>query len=162
MRKRKTGESISRKTRDYFDQGFNWAESISLSFKEYLGYPGDSIPGLATGFGGGIGRKGILCGALPGAVMVIGMISGRKDPKDKESREKTYEQCRQFTDRFEKEFGSSCCHTLIGCHLDNEEERQQWLAAGGMEKCASIVEKTAQMLFDFIRKIKWEEGIENG
>jgi len=125
-----------------------------LSFKEYLGIEDPFIPQLATGFGGGVGRKGSLCGAFTGAVMAIGMKIGRTDPKDKEAVAKVYGKCQQFWDRFEKELGSTNCYNLIGYHLDHEEERQKWLASGGMEKCASIVQKTAQMLCEFISEIK--------
>jgi len=85
--------------------------------------------------------------------MVIGMKLGRKDPKDQGTKERVYGACYRFWDQFEKEFGSCYCYHIIGCHLDNEEERQQWLAAGGMEKCAAIVEKTARMLCAFINEI---------
>jgi len=86
--------------------------------------------------------------------MVIGMKFGRKEPKDQDCKEKVYRACYLFWDRFEKEFGSCYCYDIIGCHLDNEEERQNWLASGGMEKCAEIVKKTAQMLWEFIKEIK--------
>ncbi len=86
--------------------------------------------------------------------MAIGMRTGRTDPKDKEAAAKVYEKCQEFWSQFEKEFGSNVCYDLIGARLDNEEERQKWLASGGMEKCARIVEKTAQMLCDFLNKIK--------
>jgi C_GCAxxG_C_C family probable redox protein len=125
-----------------------------LSFKEYLGIEDPFIPQLATGFGGGVGRKGSLCGAFTGAVMAIGMKMGRTDPKDKEAVAKVYGKCQQFWDRFEKELGSTNCYHLIGYHLDREEERQKWVASGGMEKCASIVQKTAQMLCEFISEMK--------
>jgi C_GCAxxG_C_C family probable redox protein len=124
-----------------------------LSFKEYFGNQDTLLPRLATGFGGGIARKGSLCGALTGSVMVLGMKFGRTDPKDQDRKEKVYEKCHEFWDRFEKELGSGYCSTLIGCHLDNEKERQKWLASGGMEKCSAIVEKTANMLFNFINQI---------
>jgi C_GCAxxG_C_C family probable redox protein len=124
-----------------------------LSFKEYFGIQDSIVPGLATGFGGGIGGKGSLCGNLTGSVMVIGMKFGRKDPKDQESKEKVYQACYRFWNRFEKEFGSCICYDLINCHLDNEEERQKWLASGGMETCGKIVQKTAKMLCDFIKKV---------
>jgi C_GCAxxG_C_C family probable redox protein len=124
-----------------------------LSFEEYLGYRDSILPKLATGFGGGIGRKGSLCGAFTGSIMAIGMKMGRTDPKDKQAVSKVYTKCQEFWNQFEKEFGSTVCYDLIECHLDNEEERQKWLAAGGMEKCAAIVEKTAQMLCDFVKKI---------
>jgi C_GCAxxG_C_C family probable redox protein len=109
---------------------------------------------MATGFGGGISRKGSLCGNFTGAVLVIGMKFGRNDPKDVSSRDKTYKACYKFWQRFEKEFGSCTCYDLIQCHLDNEEERQKWLKAGGMEKCTGFVEKTAQILFDFLNEVK--------
>jgi C_GCAxxG_C_C family probable redox protein len=124
-----------------------------LSFKDYFGIQDPLIPRLATGFGGGIGRKGSLCGAFTGSIMAIGMKMGRTDPKDKEAVSKIYGKCQQFWDRFEKEFGSNFCYNLTGCHLDNEEERQKWLASDGLKKCTAIVEKTAQMLCEFIGKI---------
>jgi C_GCAxxG_C_C family probable redox protein len=125
-----------------------------LSFKEDLGYEDPLIPQLATGLGAGIGRKGSLCGNVTGSMMVIGMRMGRKDPQDLPSRDKTYKACYEFWHRFEKEFGSCICYDLIQCHLDNAEERKKWLEAGGMEKCTGFVEKTAQMLFDFLKEDK--------
>ena len=82
------------------------------------------------------------------------MKYGRKDPKDQDSKEKVYKECYRFWERFEKEFGSCYCYDLIGCHLDNEEERQRWVAAGGMQKCSGLVEKTSRILFDFLNEIK--------
>jgi C_GCAxxG_C_C family probable redox protein len=125
-----------------------------LSFKEYFGYKDSVLPGLATGFGGGIGLKGSFCGAFIGSVMAIGMKAGRINPRDRETALKVYEKCREFWDRFEKEFGNVNCYSLIGYHLDNLEENKQWLATGGRDKCAGIVEKTAQMLCDFLAEKK--------
>ncbi len=84
--------------------------------------------------------------------MAIGMTMGRVDPKDTDTISRLYERCRQFWNQFEREFGSNICYHLIGVHLDNEEERQKWLATGGLEKCRHIVERTAQMLCDFIKE----------
>jgi len=86
--------------------------------------------------------------------MAIGMKTGRTDPKDREAVARVYGKCRVFWSQFEEEFGSNVCYNLTGAHLDNEEERQKWLASGGMERCAKIVEKTAQMLCDFLSEIK--------
>jgi len=124
-----------------------------LSLKDYLGIENDLVSRMATGFGGGIGRKGSLCGAFTGSIMAIGMKMGRTDPKDKRAVSKVYTKCQEFWNQFEKEFGSNLCFDLTGAHLDREEERQKWLDSGGMEKCAAIVEKTAQMLCDFVKGI---------
>ena len=123
-----------------------------MSCKEYLGIQDPLLPRLATGFGGGVGRKGSLCGAFTGSIMGIGMKMGRTDSKDKEAVAKVYSKCQEFWDQFEKEFGSNLCYSIIGYHIDNEEERKKWLASGGMEKCSKIVEKTAQMLCEFIKE----------
>jgi C_GCAxxG_C_C family probable redox protein len=125
-----------------------------LSFKEYFGIQDSLLPRLATGFGGGIGHKGSVCGALTGAVMAIGMKMGRTDPKDRKTLRNVYEKCHQFWDQFEKEFGSNLCYNIIGIHLDNEEELKKWLAAGGREKCADLVGKTAWTLCEFLNEIK--------
>lgn len=121
-----------------------------MSFKEYIDYQDSLLPGLATGFGPEIARKELICGALTGAVMVIGMKFGRTDPKDSVSEVKVYEKCRQFWDRFEKEFGNVNCYALTDVHFDNPEERQQWLVADGMKRCADILKKTTQMLCELI------------
>jgi C_GCAxxG_C_C family probable redox protein len=117
-----------------------------LSFKDYLKIEDSVLPQLATGLGGGISHKGSVCGALTGAVMAIGMNIGRTNPKDRKTLQKVYDKCQRIWEEFEKEFGKTNCLDLTGAHLDNEEERQKWLAAGGREKCANLVEKTAQML----------------
>ena len=155
MGKKDDAKLISEKAKGYFNQGFNWTESISLSFKDYLKIKDSALPQLASGFGGGIGHKGSICGALTGAVMAIGMKMGRTDPKDRKTLQKVYDKCQGFWSQFEKEFGNINCYNIIGIHLDNEEERQRWLAAGGREKCGDLVEKTAHMLCDLLYEDKW-------
>ncbi len=86
--------------------------------------------------------------------MAIGMKMGRRDPNDKEHLANVYSVCREFWSLFEKEFGSNLCYDLTGVHLDDEEERQEWLASGGLEKCSKVVEKVAQMLWELIDKIE--------
>ena len=86
--------------------------------------------------------------------MAIGMKMGRTDPKDRKTLRNVYEKCHQFWDQFEKEFGSNLCYNIIGIHLGNEEELKKWLAAGGREKCADLVEKTAWTLCEFLNEIK--------
>jgi C_GCAxxG_C_C family probable redox protein len=139
-----------------------------LSFKAYLGIKDSILPKLATGFGGGIGRKGSLCGAFTGSIMSIGMRMGRTDSNDKDGAVKVYSKCQEFwseaprpqggacgarSGQFEKEFGSNLCYNIIEVHLDNEEERQKWLASQGLEKCSKSVEKTAQMLCEYMKKM---------
>jgi C_GCAxxG_C_C family probable redox protein len=123
-----------------------------LSLKEHLGIEGSFLPSLATGFGGGVGRKGSLCGAFTGSIMAIGMKMGRTDPNDKETLQKVYEKCQQFWDKFEEEFGSRECYPLTKHRLEDPEEYKKWVSSGGRERCTQIVAKAAQMLFKLIER----------
>ena len=123
-----------------------------MSFKESYGYQESLLPKLATGFGGGIGRKGLICGAVVGSVMVIGLRLGRTVSTDKESASKVYEKSRRLLEHFEKEFGSTICYTLTGCNFDDRAESEKWRAAGGVKRCSDLVEKTAEMLYDILEK----------
>ena len=124
-----------------------------MSLKDYLGYEDSLLPKLATGFGGGIGRRGSICGALSGSVMALGMKFGRTDPNDKETVTRLYEKCRQFWDRFEKEFGNVHCLHITGFLLEKPEELKKHLEAGGKAKCGELLEKTAWMVCNFIEGI---------
>jgi C_GCAxxG_C_C family probable redox protein len=104
------------------------------------------LPNMATGFGAGVGRKGSLCGALTGSVMVIGMIRGRADANDQDRKEDAYSKCAQFWEAFEKEFGSNECYGLSQCRFDDPADRERWLRSGGMAKCARIVERAVELL----------------
>lgn len=113
---------------------------------------GDFFPKAATGFGAGIGRKGSLCGALTASTMIIGLLRGRTDPQDQERKEETYSMCAQLWEAFEKEFGSCYCFNLTKCRFEDSGERQRWLDSGGMERCAHIVGRAAELLFEALEK----------
>lgn len=107
---------------------------------------------MATGFGAGVGRKGSLCGALTGSVMVIGMRRGRSDVNDQDRKEDAYSKCRQFWEAFEKEFGSNECYGLTRCRFDDPADRERWFESGGMAMCAQIVEKAAKLLSEVLHE----------
>ena len=46
--------------------------------------------------GGGIGRKGSLCGALTGGILALGLAMGRMDPKDTAARDRIYARAREL------------------------------------------------------------------
>ena len=76
---------------------------------------------IACGFGGGIARMGKTCGAVSGALMVIGLKYGRASVEDKEAREKTYELVNGFVRKFESRNGSIECRDLLGVDIGTPE-----------------------------------------
>lgn len=61
-----------------FEEGFACSQAVLATFCERFGLDRHIGLKLAEGFSGGIGRQGLTCGAVTGALMVIGLRYGRK------------------------------------------------------------------------------------
>ena len=136
-------DEISERAAKYFEAGFNCAESVFMSLAESIGTKSDLIPKIATPFGGGIGRRGSVCGALTGGAMAIGLKVGRSELKDTKSREESYEKALELFKRFEKEFGSALCYDLIKLDLTTSEGRKK-INKVRLEKCIHFVRAVAR------------------
>jgi len=136
-------KKVSERAAKHFEAGFNCAESVLMSFTESMGVRSDSIPKIATPFGGGIGRRGSVCGALTGGVMAIGLKVGRSEVKDTKRREESYEKALELFKRFEKEFGSPLCYDLIKLDLTTPEGREK-IKTVRLEKCINFVRAAAK------------------
>ena len=55
--------------------GCNCCQSVVLSYAEEIGLPAQTLAKLASGFGAGMGTREGVCGALNGAVMVLGLLN---------------------------------------------------------------------------------------
>jgi C_GCAxxG_C_C family probable redox protein len=119
-----------------------------LSFKEYLEIDSPLIPRIATGFGGGFGLKGSLCGVLVGSIMAIGLKFGRSDIKDREALLTTNTKVKGFLDRFETEFGAKDCAHLAGYRIEDKEEWKKWIDSGGVKRCNAMLNRTVQIMVD--------------
>jgi len=135
------------KAADYFSRDYNCAQSVLLAMQEYYGIRRNRlIPRIATAFGGGIGRRGSLCGALTGATMAIGLKHGT-DKTVLIEKDKAYEIALKFYDQFAKECGSPFCRELIGYDLTNPEELEKMRKSKVRdEKCCGFVKKAVEIL----------------
>lgn len=125
---------------DSFRNGFNCAEAMFAAFREKA--DPDLDPGLVrvfTGFGGGLGHAGCMCGALTGSVAVIGLLAGRIGPDG--DREKCYQLAREFHDRFEQKFEATCCRVLNPHPFDTKDH---------LRHCLKITGNTAKLLTEFL------------
>ncbi len=130
---------------DYHNKGFNCAESIFMTFRSIAatGLSEDMVR-LATPFGGGLGRSGCVCGALSGAVMILGAARGRITPDV--PRKESYELSNEYHELFRKKFGATCCRALVKEKFGTPEQGA---------KCFKIITESAEMLMEFIT----EKGI---
>jgi len=84
-----------------------------------LGIESEVIPRIATPFGGGIGGRGEVCGAVVGSVMAIGLKYGREEPS--QPNQQAYALAQEFCCRFEEETGHLYCRDLTGMDLSTPE-----------------------------------------
>lgn len=142
-------EHFSKKAINYFDQGYNCAQSVLLTMQEYYGIQENKlIPKIATAFGGGIGRLGSLCGALTGAIIAIGLKYGTNEPILKK-KEKTYKLAQKFYEQFSKASGSPFCKELIGYDLTDPEELDKARKSNvHEEKCTHFVKEAVEILIN--------------
>lgn len=89
-----------------FRCGFTCSSAVFSAFSEDLGLdPGDAKK-IACGFGAGISRTGNICGAVSGAIMVIGLKYGKAMQGDDAATDKTRALVREFIREFSQRHGT--------------------------------------------------------
>jgi len=86
------------KVLEYYNQGFNCAESIVKAFNEEQGF---NIPvQIASPFGTGM-AVGTTCGAIIGAIIALGALKGREEATAKnEARRYAKEILKQIEEKY--------------------------------------------------------------
>ncbi|MEM3153789.1 MAG: C-GCAxxG-C-C family protein [Candidatus Bathyarchaeia archaeon] len=136
-----------------FKEGYACSESILMTFAEAQGIKCRQIPKIATGFAGGIGRSGFLCGALTGAVMALGLIYGRNNLDETLAYEKCMAKCQELCKLFESICGSIYCRDLTQCDLTTMDGRQKFKEQQIREKvCTKLVENSMRILLNITKE----------
>lgn len=127
-------------------QKLNCAETVLYTLTRYWGEDGDFAPRIATAFGGGIcGRQG-LCGALTGALMVIGLRLGRRVPGD--DKAPANQAGKAFLQWAEVEFPSLECRTLTSVDFSDPAQNARFREPGGAHEavCERLVARVSRYL----------------
>lgn len=140
-------ESTADNAERYFiDQKYNCAEATLLALCQEWGISSDVVPQVAAGFGGGMGKKGLICGALSGTVMAIGLRFASPDPADTEKRKLVTNYVSKLLDDFKDSFGETGCRELIGCDLSTPEGMMKAkVEKVRTEKCRHFVRRAVEL-----------------
>jgi C_GCAxxG_C_C family probable redox protein len=129
-----------------FEQGFSCSQSVLCAFAEEFNLDIDTSARIASAFGGGMGRTGRTCGAVSGALMVLGLKYGSASPADKAAKEHIYALTRRFLEEFAARQGSTDCLGLLGCDLASPEGLLQAHEQGLFKtRCPQYVRDAAQI-----------------
>ena len=105
---------------------------------------------IAAAFGGGMGKTGDTCGAVTGALMVIGLKYGSADFRNTDAEIETYEIARTFIEKFRSRNKSTICRDLIGFDINspngNKKDKERII----MSKCPNYVRDAAEIIEEIL------------
>lgn len=99
----------------------NCSQAVAVAFGDSVGMDEPMAMDVARGFGGGIGRFGLTCGAVTGALMILGLRVSQIESDEKKAKAKAYEMAGEFRAKFEARHGTMECKSLVGIDLSTEE-----------------------------------------
>ena len=96
-----------------FESGFNCSQSVLSVFAEDFGLTKDCCFRLASPFGSGIARRQETCGAITGALMVIGLKYGKGEHGLEADKANAYKLSQLLIDKFKVRHQSINCLELL-------------------------------------------------
>ena len=135
-----------------FYEKFNCSQAVLGAYADDYGLTVDQAMKVAACFSGGV-RKGEVCGAVSGAIMVIGLKYGDGPdykatayPKAAEFMES---KAAEFMERFKEKNASYICKDILGCDISSEAG-MLYARENGLFKdiCPRMVESAVDILED--------------
>jgi C_GCAxxG_C_C family probable redox protein len=105
---------------EFFKNGCACSQAVLGAYGPRFGMEESLAVRVAAGFAGGM-RMAETCGAVTGAIMVLGLAHCTDSCRTGEERAKAYAAVTEFTRRFGEAHGSLLCRELLGCDISTEE-----------------------------------------
>ncbi len=135
------------KAKSRFENGYACSQSVLSTLAPELGLSEEIALKIASAFGGGMVRHGEVCGALTGALMVMGLKFGSTSADDEEA---VRDASQKLMRRFKEENGSLLCRELLGYHLIVPEELEKARESGVFNRTCPLLVHTATRLTEEI------------
>ena len=96
------------------DLGYYCAQSVALTYADLVDIAPEQLFKITEGFGLGGGNMQGTCGAISGAIALIGLLNSCGDLEHPSTKAQTYALGREILERFKAQNGSVLCHELKG------------------------------------------------
>lgn len=140
---------------DNFMQGYACCQSVVAAFADLYNLDDTMAKRIAAGFGGGVGRMRMMCGAVSGIVILAGLDRGQIDGADRKGKSMCYKVVQELLDEFKVQNGSVVCAELLG--LKGHEKAQSSYVASPRtaeyyktRPCAAKVESAARIFAEYL------------
>ena len=131
-----------------FEQEFNCSQAVFSAYATKLGIQDEIALKLASPFGGGTAHQGHVCGAVTGALLVLGLQKGNATP---ETKEETYRIAEDYIKHFQELHGSILCRELTGHDISKPGEIQKARDKGVFKiTCPGLVKDAAELVSEFL------------
>ena len=136
--------------KDRFLRGQDCSQVVFSNYAARYGLTEEQANKLTASFGGGSGI-GETCGAVVGAMMVIGMEYGHKGPDDTENRQMLMAKRAEFFSKWKERHQTCMCRELLGYDLTDPEQLKIFLEKGLMlDLCPMLVTDAADILDEML------------
>ena len=142
---------------DNFMQGYGCCQSVVAAFADLYGLDDTMAKRIAAGFGGGVGRMRMMCGAVSALVILVGLDCGQTEGSDREGKSACYRVVQQLLERSRQQNGSIICAELLGLN-GYERAHSSYVASERTAEyykkrpCAAKVESAARIFAEYLQK----------
>lgn len=138
-----------------FMQGYGCAQSVVAAFADLYGLDETMAKRIAAGFGGGVGRMRMMCGAVSGIVMLVGLDCGQTEGADREGKSACYKVVQELLAKSKAENGSLICAEILGIQGHDKATCSYVPSPRTAEyyrtrPCAAKVESAARIFADYL------------
>ena len=141
----------------FFMAGYGCCQSVVAAFSDLYGLDETMAKRLGAGFGGGVGRLRMMCGAVSGIVILVGLDCGQIDGSDREGKSACYKVVQDLLEKFRQENGSIICAEILGIN-GHEKAKDSYVASPRTAEyyktrpCAAKVESAARIFANYLKE----------
>lgn len=140
---------------DYFMQGYGCCQSVVAAFADLYGLDEVMAKKIAAGFGGGVGRMRMMCGAVSGIVILVGLDCGQTEGNDREGKSNCYKVVQELLAQSKEQNGSLICAEILGLN-GHDKATSSYVASERTAEyyrsrpCAAKVECAARIFANYL------------
>ena len=140
-----------------FMAGYGCCQSVVAAFADLYGLDDTLAKKIAAVFGGGVGRMRMMCGAVSGIVMLVGLDCGQTEGSDREGKSACYKVVQDLLAQSKEENGSVICAEILGLK-GYEKAASSYVASARTAEyyktrpCAAKVESAARIFANYLRE----------
>ena len=159
MTREKELEDRIQRAVELFMQGYGCCQSVVCAFSDLYGLDEEMALKVSAGFGGGVGRMRMMCGACSALVILAGLECGQTRGEDREGKAVCYQLVRQLLETFRQRNGSIICAELlqmngVKAETNTSQPDERNAEYYRVRPCARKVESAARVFAEYLASSK--------